>query len=129
MLLAIQSIVAGSRSIHTVFGCGGDRDKTKRPIMGGIADKLSDEIYVTSDNPRSEDPFEIINDILRGVKRENPNVIEDRGNAIKNAICNSDENAVILIAGKGHEDYQLINGIKHHFSDKETAIKYLESCD
>jgi len=127
-LLAIQSIVEGSRSIHTVFGCGGDRDKTKRPIMGGIADKLSDEIYVTSDNPRSENPLEIIDNILTGVKRENPNVVEDREAAIKSAICESDENAVILIAGKGHEDYQLINGVKHHFSDKETAIKYLESC-
>jgi len=128
-LLAIQSIVDSSRSIHTVFGCGGDRDKSKRPIMGGIADKLSDEIYVTSDNPRSEDPFEIIDDILSGVKRENPNVVEDREAAIKSAICNSDEDAVILVAGKGHEDYQLINGVKHHFSDKEMAIKYLESCD
>lgn len=128
-LQAIHTIVAGSRSIHTVFGCGGDRDKTKRPIMGGIADKLSDKIYVTSDNPRSENPFEIIDEILSGVERENPNVVEDREAAIKSAICNSDENAVILIAGKGHEDYQLINGVKHHFSDKELAIKYLGSCD
>lgn len=128
-LQAIQNIVDGSRLIHTVFGCGGDRDKTKRPIMGGIADELSDEIYVTSDNPRSENPLEIINEILSGIKRENPNVIEDREAAIKSAICNSDENAVILIAGKGHEDYQLINGVKHHFSDKEMAIKYLENCN
>ena len=128
-LQAIHTIVAGSRSIHTVFGCGGDRDKSKRPIMGRIADQLSDEIYVTSDNPRSENPFEIIDEILSGVKRDNPNVVEDREAAIKSAICNSDENAVILIAGKGHEDYQLIDGVKHHFSDKEMAIKYLESCD
>ena len=66
---------------------------------------------------------------MSGVKRKNPNVVEDREAAIKSAICNSDENAVILIAGKGHEDYQLIDGVKHHFSDKEMAIKYLESCD
>jgi len=128
-LQALQSIVDGSKEIHTVFGCGGDRDKTKRSIMGGIADMLSDEIYVTSDNPRSENPIGIINEILIGIKRDNPNVVEDRESAIKRAICNSDENAVILIAGKGHEDYQLINGVKHHFSDKEMAIKYLESCE
>ncbi len=127
-LQAIQSIVNGSREIHTVFGCGGDRDKTKRSIMGEIADKLSDEIYVTSDNPRSEKPLEIIDEILKGIKRKNPIVIEDREAAIKSAICNSNKNAVILIAGKGHEDYQLINGVKNHFSDKETAIKYLENC-
>ncbi|MCF6268292.1 MAG: UDP-N-acetylmuramoyl-L-alanyl-D-glutamate--2,6-diaminopimelate ligase [Melioribacteraceae bacterium] len=128
-LQAIQSIVDGEKSIHTVFGCGGNRDKTKRPIMGEIADKLSDEIYVTSDNPRFENPREILNEILIGIKRENPNVIEDREEAIKSAICNSEKNAVILIAGKGHEDYQIINGVKHHFSDKEMAIKYLENCD
>ncbi len=128
-LEAVREIVKDTRQVNTVFGCGGNRDKTKRPIMGGIADKLSDEIYVTSDNPRSENPFKIIDEILSGIKRENPNVIEDREAAIKSAICNSDENAVILIAGKGHEEYQLIDGIKHHFSDKEMAIKYLEYCD
>ncbi len=128
-LQAIRSIVDGKKKIHTVFGCGGDRDKSKRRIMGSIADKLSDEIYVTSDNPRSENSLKIIDDILVGIKRENPIVIEDREAAIKNAICNSEENAVILIAGKGHEDYQLINGVKHHFSDKEMAIKYLENCN
>lgn len=127
-LEAIKKIVNDSRPIHTVFGCGGNRDKTKRPIMGEIADRLSDEIYVTSDNPRSEDPFEIINEILTGIKRNNAKVIEDREEAIKQAICYSEDNAVILIAGKGHEEYQLINGVKHHFSDKEVAIKYLEGC-
>ncbi|MBU0474000.1 MAG: UDP-N-acetylmuramoyl-L-alanyl-D-glutamate--2,6-diaminopimelate ligase [Bacteroidetes bacterium] len=124
---AIREIVNNTRPIYTVFGCGGNRDKTKRPIMGEIADRLSDEIYVTSDNPRSEDPFEIINEILTGIKRNNSKVIEDREEAIKQAICNSEDNAVILIAGKGHEEYQLINGVKHHFSDKEIAIKYLEA--
>jgi UDP-N-acetylmuramoyl-L-alanyl-D-glutamate--2,6-diaminopimelate ligase len=129
-LQSIKSIVANSpRPIHTVFGCGGDRDKSKRPIMGGIADKLSDVIYVTSDNPRSENPTQIISEILVGIDRENPIVIEEREKAIKNAICNSEMNAVILIAGKGHEEYQLINGVKHHFSDKEMAIKYLGICE
>lgn len=127
-LETVKEIVKNTRPIHTVFGCGGDRDKTKRPVMGEIADRLSNEIYVTSDNPRSENPLEIIDGILSGVKRDNPNVIENREEAIKNAIFNSEDNAVILIAGKGHEEYQLINGVKHHFSDKEVATKYLESC-
>jgi len=124
-LEAIIKIVDKSRPIYTVFGCGGNRDKTKRPIMGEIADRLSDEIYVTSDNPRAENPLEIISEILNGIKRKNPKVIENREEAIKQAICNSEPNAVILIAGKGHEEYQLINGIKYHFSDKEIAQKYL----
>ena len=128
-LEAVRDIVKESRPIHTVFGCGGNRDKTKRPIMGEIADRLSDCIYVTSDNPRFENPLEIIDEILVGIKRKNPNVIENREEAIKSAICNSEPNAVILIAGKGHEDYQLINGVKYHFSDHEIAAEYLESCE
>ncbi|MDA3862068.1 MAG: UDP-N-acetylmuramoyl-L-alanyl-D-glutamate--2,6-diaminopimelate ligase [Melioribacteraceae bacterium] len=127
-LEAVREIVKDSRQVCTVFGCGGNRDKSKRPIMGRIADRLSDEIYVTSDNPRFENPIEIIDEILSGIERENINVIENREEAIKSAICNSDDNAVILIAGKGHEEYQLINGVKSHFSDKEIATKYLESC-
>ncbi len=127
-LEAIREIAKGNRPIHTVFGCGGNRDKSKRPIMGEIADRLSDEIYVTSDNPRFENPTEIIKDVLAGVKREATNVNENREEAIRNAICNSEPNAVILIAGKGHEDYQIVNGVKNHFSDKEMAVKYLESC-
>ncbi len=128
-LEAIKEIAKNERPIHTVFGCGGNRDKSKRPIMGAIADRLSDEIYVTSDNPRFENPTEIINDVLIGIKREIPKVNESREEAIKDAICNSEANAVILIAGKGHEDYQIVNGVKKHFSDKEMAIKYLESCN
>ncbi len=128
-LEAVREIAKTERPIHTVFGCGGNRDKSKRPIMGEIADRLSDEIYVTSDNPRFENPLEIIKDVLVGIKRERTNVDENREDAIKNAICNSEPNAVILIAGKGHEDYQIINGVKNHFSDKEIALKYLESCN
>lgn len=127
-LESIHHIVKGNRRIHTVFGCGGDRDKSKRPIMGKIASELSDEIYVTSDNPRSEDPLRIIEDIMTGIEGKIAVINPDREEAIKNAICNSEENAVILIAGKGHENYQIINGVKSHFSDKETAIKYLEEC-
>jgi UDP-N-acetylmuramoyl-L-alanyl-D-glutamate--2,6-diaminopimelate ligase len=127
-LIALNKIVEEKQPIYTVFGCGGNRDKTKRPVMGKIADKLSNKIIITSDNPRFENPAEIINEILTGVERENPIVIENREEAIKTAICNSEDNAVILIAGKGHEDYQIINGVKHHFSDKEIAEKYLASC-
>ncbi len=124
-LEAIKHVNTERRPVYTVFGCGGDRDKTKRPIMGEIADSLSDEIIVTSDNPRTENPNMIIADILKGIKRENPTVIESREEAIKKAVTESESNAVILIAGKGHETYQEINGIRNHFSDKETAEKYL----
>jgi len=127
-LESIHHIVKGNRRIHTVFGCGGDRDKFKRPIMGEIACELSDEVYITSDNPRSEDPLKIIEDIMTGIKGKVAIINPDREEAIKNAICNSEKNAVILIAGKGHEDYQIINGVKSHFSDKEMAIKYLKEC-
>ncbi len=125
-LLAIHHIVKGERKIYTVFGCGGDRDKEKRPVMGKIAEELSDMVIVTSDNPRSEDPFDIINEILDGMKGENYKVIEDRETAIKEAILNSPSDAVILVAGKGHEDYQEIKGVRKYFSDKETVLKYLK---
>ena len=125
-LEAIKHIVKNDRKIYTVFGCGGDRDKTKRPIMGSIAEQLSDYCFLTSDNPRTEDPFKILKDIEVGMTLSNKyEVIEDREKAIKSAIENSEEDAVILIAGKGHENYQEINGIRNYFSDKEIAIKYM----
>lgn len=125
-LEAIHHIVKDEKPIYTVFGCGGDRDTTKRPVMGKIASDLSDKIYITSDNPRSEDPLKIIDDILSGVDKKDSTVIENREEAIKTAISDSEENAVILVAGKGHENYQIINGIKNYFSDKEIVEKYLE---
>jgi UDP-N-acetylmuramoyl-L-alanyl-D-glutamate--2,6-diaminopimelate ligase len=125
-LQAVRNLVKGERKIYTVFGCGGDRDKTKRPQMGKVADELSDEIIITSDNPRSEDPLLIIEDIRKGVSRETVRIIPDRDEAIKSAINDSEEDAVILIAGKGHEDYQEINGVRNHFSDKEKAEEYLK---
>ncbi len=124
-LTAVQNIVKEERSVYTVFGCGGDRDRTKRPIMGDIAASMSDRVYVTSDNPRTEDPFFIIDEILKGIKSNNYRVIENREEAICSAIFESEDNAVILIAGKGHESYQEINGVRKHFSDKELAQKYL----
>lgn len=124
-LLAIREIVKDKSMIFTVFGCGGDRDKSKRPVMGKVACNLSDRVFITSDNPRTENPFSIIEDIKKGIIKNNYEIEENRENAIKNAICNSDDNTVILIAGKGHENYQEINGIRSHFSDREIALKYL----
>ncbi|MEO8233170.1 MAG: UDP-N-acetylmuramoyl-L-alanyl-D-glutamate--2,6-diaminopimelate ligase, partial [Ignavibacteriota bacterium] len=124
-LLAVREIVKNKNQIVTVFGCGGDRDKTKRPIMGKIASELSDKVIVTSDNPRTENPFEIIEDIKFSIDKNNYEVEENREEAIVKAIRTSNDDAVILIAGKGHENYQEINGIRNHFSDKEIALKYL----
>ena len=124
-LQAVNKIVKNKFPVYTVFGCGGNRDKTKRPVMGKIASELSDKIIITSDNPRNEDPFEIINDIKTGITKNNFEVIENREEAIKKAIQKSEENAVVLIAGKGHENYQEIKGVRNHFSDKEIALKYL----
>lgn len=124
-LTAVHHIVKNERPIYTVFGCGGDRDKTKRPVMGEIAGSMSDCVYVTSDNPRTEDPYLILDEVIAGIKTNNYRVIENRDEAIRSAIFESEDNAVILIAGKGHENYQEINGIRKHFSDKETAEKYL----
>ena len=124
-LQAVRKIVKDKNQVVTVFGCGGDRDKTKRPVMGKVASDLSDKVFVTSDNPRTENPFEIIEDIKKGIIKNNYEVEENREEAIAKAIKTSNDNAVILIAGKGHENYQEINGIRNHFSDREIALKYL----
>ena len=124
-LQAVREIVKDKNEVVTVFGCGGDRDKTKRPVMGKVASDLSDKVIVTSDNPRTENPFEIIEDIKKGISKNNFAVEENREEAIKKAIQSSTDNAVILIAGKGHENYQEINGLRNHFSDREVALKYL----
>jgi len=103
-----------------VFGCGGDRDRTKRPIMGGVVAEHADEAIVTSDNPRSERPVAIIDEICAGIPLDFPHVtIPDRKTAIEVALQNAKEGDCVVIAGKGHEDYQEINGVKHHFNDKE----------
>ncbi len=124
-ILALRQIIGNDRQLVTVFGCGGDRDKTKRPVMGKVATELSDLVIITSDNPRTENPMQIINDIKQGVVKNNFIVIENRYEAIKYAIQKSKDDAAILIAGKGHEDYQEINGIRNHFSDQETAREFL----
>ena len=112
--------------IIVVFGCGGDRDATKRPIMGRIAAQYGDVVYVTSDNPRTEDPVQIVKDVELGVKeglREGSHyeVIVDRREAIQHAIQNAKPGDIVLIAGKGHEDYQILKDKTIHFDDREEA--------
>lgn len=123
-ILSLRKL-SGQNKITTVFGCGGDRDKSKRPIMGRIASELSDKVIVTSDNPRTENPLSIINEIVKGISKDNYSIIENREEAIKTAIQSAEDFSAILIAGKGHENHQEINGVKHHFSDSEVARKYL----
>jgi UDP-N-acetylmuramoyl-L-alanyl-D-glutamate--2,6-diaminopimelate ligase len=110
-----------------VFGCGGNRDATKRPVMGRIARERADRIVVTSDNPRGEDPRSILDQIVAGIaSREGVEVIEDRRAAIAHTVAAADARDVVLIAGKGHEDYQEIAGVKHPFSDVVEAQRALE---
>lgn len=108
-----------------VFGCGGDRDRAKRPVMGGIASHLADFSIITSDNPRSEDPARIIADVAGGFNGTSYRTIEDRREAIAEGIGMAKESDVVLIAGKGHEDYQIIGDRTLHFSDREVAEEYL----
>ena len=109
-----------------IFGCGGDRDSGKRPLMAKIAEQLADKVIATDDNPRTEDHTQIMADILKGFMHPQAvQVIHQREEAIATAIQSAVENDVILIAGKGHEDYQIIGKTKHHFSDQEVARHYL----
>ncbi|HTN93106.1 MAG TPA: UDP-N-acetylmuramoyl-L-alanyl-D-glutamate--2,6-diaminopimelate ligase [Gallionella sp.] len=121
------SAAAGGRVI-CVFGCGGERDRGKRPMMGLVAEKYSDFCIVTSDNPRSENPREIIADIISGMNADNHEIIVDRAVAIQSAIRYAQKSDTVLIAGKGHEDYQEINGVKHPFNDVTVAQQALQSC-
>lgn len=122
VLNAIHEVLDGSGRVITVVGCGGNRDKGKRPIMAKEAAKQSDKVILTSDNPRNEDPQEILNDMQEGLdvtdKRKAITIV-DRREAIKTACMFAEKGDVILIAGKGHEDYQIIQGVKHHFDDRE----------
>ncbi len=107
--------------IITVFGCGGDRDRGKRPLMGEIATRLSDCAIITSDNPRSENPLEIIKQIVSGISENNYELVPDRREAIIAAVEKAGRRDIVIIAGKGHEDYQETGGIRHRFSDREVA--------
>lgn len=113
--------------IITIIGCGGDRDRTKRPIMGHIAELNSDYVIFTNDNPRTEDEKQIMNDILEGTTKNNHEVIHNRKDAIEKGIDLLKENDTLLILGKGHEDYQIIGTTKHHFSDQETVYEYIKN--
>ena len=126
VLKTIDNIRTKNETVFTVVGCGGDRDKTKRPAMATIACERSDKVILTSDNPRSEDPNVIIEDMMEGVDGTQfmkTLSIVDRGQAIKTAVSMAEENDIILIAGKGHEKYQDIKGVKHDFDDKQTIIE------
>ena len=129
-LLTIKSFKKPTQSIITVFGCGGDRDKSKRFLMGKVADKFSDITIVTSDNPRTENPSSIIEDIKSGfqdVSKSNLFFIEDRLLAIKEATQLARSEDIIFIAGKGHEKYQEIKGVRHPFDDVKIIEKILNN--
>ena len=116
------------KRILTVFGCGGDRDKSKRPNMGKIASELSSKVFITSDNPRNEEPVDIINDIKRGIgSKKNNYVIEiDRTKAIRKALGEAKKGDIVVISGKGHETYQVFKNVTVPFDDRETARKILK---
>ncbi|HLF46649.1 MAG TPA: UDP-N-acetylmuramoyl-L-alanyl-D-glutamate--2,6-diaminopimelate ligase [Chitinophagaceae bacterium] len=129
VLATIKKLKKGFEKMITVVGCGGDRDKTKRPLMAEVACEHSDRVVLTSDNPRSEDPAQIIKDMEKGVNaaaKRNCISIMDRKEAIKTAISLANEEDIILVAGKGHEKYQEIKGIKYHFDDKEIVKEMFE---
>ena len=125
MLTSVRDFCKGR--LIVVFGCGGDRDPIKRPIMGKIGVKLADFAVITSDNPRNEEPMAIINDILKGVSDADGDyvVIEDRRKAIQYAMDKAEKDDIIILAGKGHETYQEIRGVKHHLDEREEVVAYL----
>ncbi len=130
VLSTIKDIRKGTEKVITIIGCGGDRDKTKRPVMAKVACDWSDKVILTSDNPRSEDPGQIIKDMEAGVDPSNQRKtisIVDRREAIKTAVHLAQPGDIILLAGKGHEKYQDIKGVKSHFDDKEELINVFKS--
>lgn len=126
ILDSINEIRTKNERLITIFGCGGDRDREKRPEMGKVATRKSTLAIITSDNPRTEDPAQIIKEIEAGVESQNFSkyiTIPDRKEAIKMAIKFAEPKDIVLLAGKGHETYQEINGVRHHFDDKETILE------
>lgn len=129
VLNTIKKLRKGSEKVITVVGCGGDRDKAKRPVMGSVACEHSDKVIFTSDNPRTEDPMQILADMeteLNTASRRKFVSIPDRKQAIKTALGMAEQDDILLIAGKGHEKYQEINGVKYHFDDKEVLQEMIQ---
>lgn len=129
VLKTIREIRTGNEQVITIIGAGGDRDREKRPVMAEIASGMSDKVILTSDNPRSEDPDSIIREMQQGVKSSNFRktlAITDRREAIKTALMLADERDIILLAGKGHENYQEIKGVKYDFNDREVLIEMMK---
>ena len=122
VLNGIHEVLDGNGHVLTVVGCGGNRDKGKRPMMAKEAARLSDQVILTSDNPRFEEPDAIIQDMVAGLSAadlDHTLCITDRRQAIKTALTLAQRGDVVLVAGKGHEDYQEVKGVKHHFDDRE----------
>lgn len=129
VLETIAHFRTGTEQVITVIGCGGNRDKTKRPLMASIACRFSDKVVITSDNPRDEDPLEIIREMKTGIgptETKKTVIMADREEAIKTAIMLAKEKDIILVAGKGHETYQEIKGVKYPFDDKEVVERMLK---
>ena len=130
VLDTIKKLRKGNEQVITVVGCGGDRDKIKRPVMAEVASELSDKVILTSDNPRSEDPFEILKDMeanLGSAAKRKAVSVADRKEAIKMAVSLANPFDILLVAGKGHEKYQEIKGVKHPFDDKQVLREMFES--
>jgi UDP-N-acetylmuramoyl-L-alanyl-D-glutamate--2,6-diaminopimelate ligase len=129
VLTTIKKLRKGYEQVITVVGCGGDRDKTKRPLMGAVSCEHSDKAIFTADNPRTEDPVQILadmeTDLNISAKRKFISM-PDRKQAIKTAVSMANADDIILIAGKGHEKYQEIKGVRHHFDDKEVLLQMFE---
>lgn len=129
VLETIKQFRSGTEQVITVVGCGGNRDKTKRPLMASIAVRFSDKVVLTSDNPRDEDPMEIIREMQSGIGPSDARktlVIPDREEAIKTACMMANPKDIVLVAGKGHETYQEIKGVKHPFDDREVVERMLK---
>lgn len=133
---SLESILQAAKTytrgrVISVFGCGGDRDRTKRPLMGEISGKIADYTIITSDNPRTENPDDIIKEIENGIKKTNGKYtcIENRREAIKEAIEMANKKDLIILAGKGHEPYQEINGVKHPFDERIIVKEIIEECE
>lgn len=127
VIATIRAIIPPTAHVITIFGCGGDRDHGKRPEMGKIAAELSDSVIITSDNPRSEDPLTIIDDILAGIDdfyRNSVQIEPDRANAIRLGLSIAKPGDMVLLAGKGHENYQIVGNKRTHFDDREEVLKY-----